>query len=132
MTIKVRSLHALRDEMRAVARGEMAAPMDAATPTYESADAVQISAENLLRLLTPDNRSLLQMIDSEHPASIDALADKAGRAPANVSRTLAKFVDLGLVRLVSGQGLTKKPELTVRHVTIKLDICHHADQITVQ
>ena len=132
MTMKIRSLHALRDEMRAVARGEMAVPADAATPAYESAEAVQISAENMLRLLTPDNRSLLQTIDSEHPVSIEALAAKVGRAPGNVSRTLAKFVNLGLVRLVNGPGLAKKPELTARHVTISLDICHHADQITVQ
>jgi predicted transcriptional regulator len=130
--MKIRTLHELRDEMRAVARKEQTAPADAAEPTYENEAAVRKSAENFLRLLTPDNRSLLQMIDTEHPESIDALALKLGREPSNVSRTLAKLVNLGLVRLVTGPGRVKTPQLVARHVTISLDVCHPIDQIVVQ
>lgn len=55
--MKIWSLHSLRDEMRAVARGEKTAPVDSASPSFES-------AETLLRLLNPENRSLLALIDA--------------------------------------------------------------------
>ena len=51
--MKIQPMQDLIAEMRAVARGEMAAPADAAMASVESAGA-------LLRLLTPDNRSLLR------------------------------------------------------------------------
>ena len=45
--MKIQSLDSLMTEMLAVARGEIAAPADAAEPSVES-------AEVLRRLLTPD------------------------------------------------------------------------------
>jgi hypothetical protein len=53
-TAKVQSLRALRDEMKAVARGERRAPSDASRPSFNSIEAV-------VRLLTPDNRRLLAL-----------------------------------------------------------------------
>ncbi len=132
MTAKIRTLRNLRDEMRAVARGEALAPKHASAPSYESAEAVHRSAENLLRLLTPENRALMQTIDAEHPASIDALAIRLGREPGNVSRTLTKLVNQGLVRLVNGPGRSKIPQLVARQVTISLDVCHPIDEIVMQ
>ena len=49
--MKVQSTQALEAEMRAVARGDRPAPPDAAQPSIASAEA-------LMRLLTPENRSL--------------------------------------------------------------------------
>ena len=46
---KVQSLNALRNEMKAVARGERPAPPDAATPSFNSVAAV-------VRPLTSENR----------------------------------------------------------------------------
>ena len=46
---KVQSLRSLREEMKAVARGERPAPADAGKPSFNSVDAV-------VRLLTPENR----------------------------------------------------------------------------
>jgi len=50
-TYKVQDLRSLRDEMKAVARGERPAPADAAKPSLNSVAAV-------VRLLTPDSRAL--------------------------------------------------------------------------
>ncbi len=47
---KIQSHQALREEMRAVARGEKPAPKDAALPSFDSVEA-------LIRLLTPENRN---------------------------------------------------------------------------
>jgi predicted transcriptional regulator len=44
--------------MKAIARGEKAAPEDASTPSFNSVAA-------LLRLLTPENRALLAVIRQE-------------------------------------------------------------------
>jgi predicted transcriptional regulator len=49
---KVQSLRSLREEMKAVARGERPAPAEASKPSFNSVEAV-------VRLLTPDNRRLL-------------------------------------------------------------------------
>jgi predicted transcriptional regulator len=132
MTAKIRSLRNLRNEMRAVARGKTLATVNAAAATYESAEAVHRSAENLLRLLTPENRALMKTIDTEQPTSIDALAIRLGREPGNVSRTLTKLVNQGLVRLVNGPRRAKIPQLVARQVTINLDVCHPIDEIVMQ
>ena len=58
--MKIQTLRELRDEMKAVARGDRVPPAQANAPVYESADA-------LLRLLTPDNRKLLAMIAQKQP-----------------------------------------------------------------
>jgi predicted transcriptional regulator len=58
--MKIQPMKDLMAEMRAVARGEIPAPADAALPSVESAEA-------LLRLLTPDNRSLLRTIRNAKP-----------------------------------------------------------------
>ena len=49
---KVQSLRSLREDMKAVARGERRASRDAGTPSFNSVEAV-------VRLLTPDLRDPL-------------------------------------------------------------------------
>ena len=51
--MKIQRMKDLIAEMRAVARGEVPAPADAALPSVESVEA-------LVRLLTPDNRSFTE------------------------------------------------------------------------
>ena len=64
--LRVMSLDALEQQMRAVARGERPAPADAAKPSFNSIEAV-------VRLLTPENRKLLAMIRDHKPQSIAEL-----------------------------------------------------------
>jgi predicted transcriptional regulator len=66
--MKIQPTKELFEEMRAVARGEIAAPADAAKPSVES-------AEVRLQLLTPDNRGLLHAIsDTDRWEALNELA----------------------------------------------------------
>ena len=63
---KIQGHTTLREEMKAVARGEKQAPKDAGGATFNSVEA-------LLRLLTPQNRELLAIIRDKKPQSIAEL-----------------------------------------------------------
>jgi predicted transcriptional regulator len=82
--MKIQTMKKLEAEMLAVAVGEIPAPPDAALPSVESAEA-------LLRLLTPDNRSLLRTIRDAKPQSVAELARLTNRAEPNLLRTLANW-----------------------------------------
>lgn len=89
---KIQSWASLRDEMKAVARGEKKAPADAGKPSFNSVEA-------LLRLLTPENRALLALLRNKKPGSLAELAKLSGRAAPNVTRTIGKLVEAGLVEV---------------------------------
>lgn len=94
---KIQSLKELRAEMIAVTKGQRKAPGDAGQISFESAEAVT-------RLLTPENRHLLNVIDREQPQSVAQLAAMVNRAESNVSRTLTKLAEAGFVGKWRGQG----------------------------
>lgn len=118
----IKSFHDLRDEMKAVARGDIPPPADHPKVLFSSAAAVA-------QLLTPENRELLRLIRDERPSSIEALAQMSGKAQPNVSRSLEKLERAGLIRMHAGPGKTKQPEVIVRTVRIEIDVCGH-DQMT--
>ena len=124
MRLKIQSMRALRAEMLSVARGERKPPAGAGRVSFESAEAV-------MRLLTPENRRLLAAIERKKPASVADLARLVGRAEPNVSRTLAKLVAAGLVRLKPGAGKAKIPEVAIRRLTVDIDICRQTDRVAV-
>lgn len=88
--MKIQSMRDLEAEMLAVVRGELPAPADAALPSVETAGA-------LLRILTPDNRSLLRTIRDARPQSVAELARLTNRAEPNLLRTLGRLEAFGLV-----------------------------------
>src|SRR5271163_353065 len=90
--MKIQRMSDLETEMRKVARGEITAPDDAASPSIESAEA-------LLRLLTPANRSLLRTIRDAKPQSVAELARLTNRAEPNLLRTLGKLEAFGLLEM---------------------------------
>ena len=90
--MKIQRMKDLIAEMREVARGEIPAPADAALPSVESAEA-------LVRLLTPDNRSLLRVIRDSRPQSVAELARLTNRAEPNLLRTLSKLEAFGLLEM---------------------------------
>ncbi len=122
--MKIQSAKSLRDEMRAVAQGQRPAEADASSSSFESAEA-------LLRLLNPENRALLALIDTERPQSMAQLAKLAGRAESNLSRTLAKLQAMGIVRVVPGAGRSRIPQLVVRRFRLEIDVRQMQDQIAV-
>ena len=124
MKAKIQSVQGLKQEMLAVARGERQAPTDASKTSYESADAI-------FRLLTPDNRKLLALIETHKPESVAALAHLAHRAEPNVSRTLNKLVASGFVQLREGKGKAKMPKILIRRVTVDIDVFDPIDRIAM-
>ena len=89
---KVQNLRSLREEMKAVARGERRAPADARKASFNSVEAI-------VRLLTPQNRRLLSLIRDRKPKSVAELVVMTGRAQPNLTRTLAKLEAAGFIRM---------------------------------
>ena len=121
--MKVQSLHDLEAEMRAVARGERPAPPDAAQPSLDSAEA-------LLRLLTPENRSLLRTIRDSHPQSVAELARLSGRAEPNLLRTLAKLESAGLLQMKT-VARRRMPVSTISRLRVEIDPYAMADRVEI-
>ena len=122
-SIKIKSHKEIREEMKAVARGEKPAPADATQPSFES-------AEVLLRLLTPENRDLLKIIRDERPQSVADLARLSHRAGPNLLRTLAKLEAIGLIEMQSA-GKRKIPVSIVRKVRLEIDPFSQNDRFEV-
>jgi len=120
---KIKSHKEVREEMKAVARGEKPAPADAALPSFES-------AEVLLRLLTPENRDLLKIIRDKRPQSVADLARLTHRAGPNLLRTLAKLEAIGLIEMQSA-GKRKIPVSIVRKVRLEIDPFSQNDRFEV-
>jgi predicted transcriptional regulator len=99
------SLIELREEMRAVARGErQASPLPAAP---------------LLAALSRDALDLLGVVLRERPASVAALVALTGRAQPNVSRSLQLLARHRLIRLVR-EGREVRPEPIASAVRVDL------------
>lgn len=121
---KVQDLRSLREEMKAVARGERPAPADAAKPSFNSVDAV-------VRLLTPENRALLALIRDRKPRSVADLVRMSGRAQPNLTRTLAKMEAAGLIRMKAVGRRRKAPSVTVKRIVVEIDPCSDRDRLSV-
>jgi predicted transcriptional regulator len=120
---KIKTMHELEAEMRAVARGEKPAPADAARTTFESVDA-------LIRLLTPENRKLLAVIRDRKPQSIAELAKITGRAASNLTRTLAKLEAVGFVSM-QGEARRKIPVSIVKKLRVEIDPFSQNDRLEI-
>jgi predicted transcriptional regulator len=120
---KLQNLQSLRDEMKAVARGELPAPADAGKPSFSSVDA-------LVRLLTPENRQLLAMIRDHKPRSVAALAHLSGRAQPNLTRTLAKLEAAGFITMTL-DGRRKAPSTTITKIVVEIDPFGENDRLQV-
>ena len=57
------------------------------------------STESFAQVLSAGNRELLRTIAERAPASLDELAEMTGRAKSNLSRTLKKMAEYGLVEM---------------------------------
>jgi predicted transcriptional regulator len=121
---KVQNLRSLRDEMKAVARGERRALADAAKPSFNSVDAV-------VRLLTPENRELLAMIRDGKPQSVAELVQMSGRKQPNLTRTLAKMEAAGFVTMKAVGRRRKAPSVAVKRIVVEIDPYSDHDRLSV-
>ena len=122
-TIKVQSLRSLREEMKAVARGEKPAPADARKPSFNSVRAV-------VRLLTPENRQLLVLIRDHKPQSVAELVALTGRAQPNLTRTLAKLEAAGFITMKT-VGRRKAPRVAVKKIVVEINPYSDSDRLRV-
>ncbi len=120
---KVQNLRSLREEMKAVARGERPAPADAGKPSFNSVDA-------MVRLLTPENRRLLAIIRDRKPQSVAELVEMSGRAQPNLTRTLAKMETAGFITM-KAVGRRKAPSVAVKKIVIEIDPYSDRDRLSV-
>ncbi len=121
--MKIQDLASLERQMRSVARGEQAAPADAAMPSFNSVAAV-------VRLLTPENRALLAIIRDLKPKSVAELAEMSGRAQPNLTRTLAKMEAAGFVRMTAA-GRCIAPSVTIKKIVVEIDPCSDRDFLSI-
>lgn len=122
-SIKVQSLRSLREEMKAVARGDRPAAAEAARPSFNSVRAV-------VRLLTPENRQLLALIRDHKPQSVAELVALTGRAQPNLTRTLAKLETAGFITMKT-VGRRRIPSVAVKKIVVEIDPYSERDRLRV-
>src|SRR5271163_4393119 len=87
-----------------------------------AAKALGASPEAIVKLLSEENLALLHLIATRQPDSVRELSELARRKESNLSRTLKKLQEAGIVRLEKGPGRTRAPRLVARRVTLDLDL----------
>jgi predicted transcriptional regulator len=92
----------------------------------------QNSAEAMVKLLSQENLALLQMIAQTRPASVRSLAEQAHRKESNLSRTLKKLQEAGIIAFEEGTGRSRAPRLVARRVTLDLDLVGPGSIVSVE
>jgi predicted transcriptional regulator len=100
--------------------------------TARNAAANQVSAEAMVKLLSPGNLAVLHTIRSHRPASVRELATLTGRKEASLSRTLKRFADLGIIAFQDGPHRTRIPALIAHRVHLKIDLTGRPSAVAVE
>lgn len=79
------------------------------------------SIESFAQVLSAGNRELLRTIAERAPASLDELAEMTGRAKSNLSRTLKKMAEYGLVEM-EPEGRRRRPRVLYDRVSLDLTL----------
>ena len=90
------------------------------------------SPEAMVKLLSAENLVLLQLIAKLRPGSLRELARLAKRKESNLSRTLKKLHNAGIVDFEKGPGRTRVPRLVARRVTLDLDLAGPSSVVSVE
>ena len=99
--------------------------------TAKRAAAEQVSAEAMVKLLSPGNLAVLAAIRQHKPGSLRELAALTGRKQASLSRTLKRFVQVGIVGFRDGPHRTRVPALIARRVHLEIDLTGHRSAVAV-
>ncbi len=101
-----KSLNELREEMRAVARGERSPSL--------------LPAREVLNVLSSsEHMEILRVIHQNRPETVSQLSKIIGRAQPNISRSLQQLAKHGLIQLVR-EGREVRPLPCVESVSISL------------
>ena len=96
LRIGIASYEEMKARTLAVARGER-------HPSPSEPRLWFTSLESLAKVLSPSNLGLLRLIDEQSPGSLEDLSRLTGRAKSNLSRTLKRMADYGILRLERGE-----------------------------
>lgn len=99
----------------AIARGEL-------KPSPKSPKVWFTSIESMAKVLSDRNRELLALIADEKPDSIQALAERTGRAKSNLSRTLKTMERYGIVRMEARANRKLAPRVTFDDIQVDLSL----------
>ncbi len=80
-----------------------------------------VSAEAMVKLLSPENLRLIRTISDKQPESVHALAMIMARKQGSVSRTLKKLVEAGIIEMEKGSDRRLRPRLIARRVNLEID-----------
>ena len=113
LKIGIASLADYKARTLAIARGERKSSKEEPKAWFQS-------MESFAKVLSDRNRALLATIAVTHPRSVNELAERTGRAPSNLSRTLRTMERYGLVQFEKGEGKSRVP--TVPYSEFVLDV----------
>ena len=99
----------------AIARGEL-------KPSSQGPKVWFTSIESVAKVLSDRNRELLAVIADEKPESMQALAERTGRAKSNLSRTLKTMERYGLVRMEKRPNRALAPRVTFDDIRLDLPL----------
>jgi predicted transcriptional regulator len=100
--------------------------------TAEKALGTRTTPEAMVKLLSNENLVLLHLIASAKPSSMVELAKLAHRAVSNLSRTLRKLHEAGIVDFERGPGKTRAPRVMASRVTLELDLKGTNSSVSVE
>ena len=90
-----------------------------------------VSAEAMVKLLSPENLAMLDAIHRHKPASMHELAELTGRTEGSLSRTLKRFVQAGIVALEDGPRRRRAPSLIATKVHLEIDLTGNRGAVVV-
>jgi len=99
--------------------------------TAARAAADQVSAEAMVKLLSPGNLAVLDAIKRHRPGSMRELAALTGRKEASLSRTLKRFAQVGIVAFEDGPRRARVPALVATRVHLEIDLTGHHSAVAV-
>lgn len=115
LKIGIASLADYKARTLAIARGELKPSRDEPKVWFQS-------MESFAKVLSDRNRELLATIGATRPASVGELAERTGRAPSNLSRTLKTMERYGLIEFVDGKGRARAPRLVYSDIVLDVPL----------
>ena len=100
--------------------------------TAQQTRADQVSAEAMVKLLSPDNLAVLDAISRHRPASVHELAGLTGRTEGSLSRTLKRFAQAGIVEFAEGPRRRRAPSVIATHVHLDIDLTGRNSAVVIQ
>lgn len=115
LKIGIASAADYKDRTLAIARGELKASLQGPKVWFTS-------IESVAKVLSDRNRELLAVIADEKPESMQALAERTGRAKSNLSRTFKTMERYGLVRMEKRPNRALAPRVTFDDIRLDLPL----------